>query len=711
MGALSLPAFGQSYSRPENNVWLNGGFNGEGISFNSGSPEPVASSWQTHSLAHGSASVCDAQGNLLFYSDGNIVWNRNNDVMQNGWDINNNGNMAPNTFYLDPVFGSSSYNFDGVVIIPMPGSSHKYYIFCSPFLYTENSIGLYSDTWTGTLYGTVVDMEQNNGLGGVDTNYRGIALADSMAGNLQAVVGEHCDFWLLGFGSNGSYKAFNITEEGFNPVPVVSTLTPPLNPYVNELNVSPNRLKAAMAATSEVQLTDFDPATGGYANEILFGGQQSGYVAFSPNSQLMYFSGLIGLRQYDLNNLATPFTLLTINNMTDFEYDAPLRLGPDNKMYLSYYTAIPGGSECVGAHVVHPDVFGTGCQMELIQNVSLPLLENNWIVDFAFPNEIPVLTYDTTSTVSQVPLCFHEPEQLRPEDTLGTDYHWMANTIGTTYIRKGNDSTAVWLATDPGTYALQYFSSNPCTFHQDTFIVKAVSFSLYLGPDQMSCEGEPVELKVDVPGGAIRWPDGSTADHYQADTFGRYWVEVSKEGCTASDTINVAIIDINQDLGVDTTLCFETPGDQLTLTAKLSPGASVLWSTGSSQPQIRTSDSGLYWLQVTNKDCIGIDSIYVHRQFCDCPMLLPNAFSPNGDGNNDLYKPALPGNCPVAEYKLQVYNRWGKMLFVSYDPDQGWNGTINGKPADIGTYYYHVQMKTGLRKIDMNKSGSFTLLR
>ncbi len=713
LGSISLRfeiASAQSYMRPENNIWLSGGIQalGEGIDFNSGVPEPVSASWQTTWIS-GSASICDAEGNLLFYSDGNIVWDRNNNIMPNGWDINNNGSMAPNTFYIDPAFGMSSGNYDGVVIIPMAGSSHKYYIFSSPFLYRYNGYG-YLPEWTGNLYGTVVNMELNNGLGGVDPNYKGLLLADSMAGNLHAVVGDNCDFWLLGYGSGGSYKAFHITAEGFDSVPVVSTLMPPLSPYVGELNMAPNRQRGAMASYSEVQVADFDPATGQFSGGILIGTQYTSNIAFSPNSQLIYLSGLIGLRQYDLNNLATPFALLTFNNMTAYEYDAPLRLGPDNKIYLSYYSSALGAA--VGAHILQPDVFGSGCQMELIQNQSLPLLETDWWdIDYLFPNEIPVLTYDTTSVVREVPLCFGQPTLLFPEDTLGSDYHWLVNTVGTTYIRQGDDTTRTLTATSPGTYAVQYFSSDPCTFHQDTFIVKSVSFSLYLGPDQTSCEGEPIALEADVPGGTYLWPDGSTGSSYLADTSGTHWVAVTKGGCTATDSIGLTIIDINQDLGNDTTLCFEEPGKYITLNVDLSSGGTALWSTGSTAASIQASDSGLYWVQITNKECVGADSIYLHRQYCDCPMLFPTAFSPNSDGVNDQFKPALSAACPVSEYKMQVYNRWGQMLFVSYRADEGWDGSYNGQPADVGTYYYQVQMKTGVREVETIKQGDFVLIR
>ena len=706
-----MSSFAQSYPQKENNIWLN---NGYGLDFNSGVPADYPnSSYQTPNRDNASASICDAQGNLLFYSDGNIIWNRNNQIMQNGWDINNNGNMAPNTYFIEPAFGMSSYTFDGVVIMPMPGSSHKYYVFSVPCLYVQNSIGLYSNLWIGKLYCTVVDMELNNGLGAVDPAFRGHVIADSMAGNLQGITGEDCNYWLLGFGSDGNYKAFNIMADGIDTVPVVSALTPPLSPTVSELNVSPDRHKAAMACGAEVQVTDFDPATGIFSNEVSIGTQECRFLSFSPNSRLIYLSGLIGIRQYDLTSLTTPFTLLTLNNITAYEYDAPIRLGPDGKIYFSYLTPdstnTVWGATYYAACVQQPDVFGTGCQTGLLTNQQLPLLHGNWYQLYQFPNEIPVRLYDTVSAIKNVPLCFGQPALLQPESA-GTDYHWMAKTVGNSYLRKGDDNSASWSATEAGTYVVQYFTTNPCVLHRDTFFVKSVSFSLYLGSDTVSCDGEAVALDAHVPGGHYLWSDGSTEDHLLATQSGVYWVEVNKEGCTATDSITVGIVHIKQDLGNDTAICLEGQ-EAVTLSADVPAGGGAFWSTGSTDASIRVSDSGLYWVTVTDANCTGSDSIFVHKQYCDCPLLMPNAFTPNNDGKNDLFRPAVPVSCPISYYRLQVYNRWGQMIYVSFKPDEGWDGTIDGHPADMGTYMYYVQMTMGLHQSRVVRKGDFVLLR
>lgn len=705
--------FGQDYLRKENYIWLNSGF---GIDFNMTPPVNHPSMSQISGSGNSMASVCDGTGNLLFYTDGNIVWDKSNNVMQNGWDINNNGNLAPNTCFIEPLFGHSSYSFDGTVIIPMPGSSHKYYIFSSPQIFHKESLGsgyVWIGHFLGSLFCTVVDMEKNNGMGAVEANFRGVAIADSMAGNLEAVVGTDCNEWLLGFGSDGHYKAFKITASGIDTTPVLSTLPPPLNPTVGELLISPNRQKAAMSNGSEVQLSDFDPATGQFSNAISIGAQECRTLAFSPNNELLYLSGLIGLRQYRINSLTTPFTLLTLNNITAFETDGPIQLGPDEKLYFSYCTedTINGGPITYAAHIQSPNTFGAGCQMEIMTN-PLEMLASDWYPIYQFPNTAPILQYDTIPSVHQAALCFGQPNLLKPNSLYGTDYHWMVKvSAGNNFIRQGNDTTSTFEATTPGIYAVQYFTSSPCQCHRDTFYVETVNFSLYLGADTQSCAGEPITLNAGVPDAQYLWSDNSTESSITVNTSGNWWVQVTKEGCTASDSIRVGIFTIAQDLGPDTTLCLEDMSEALQLKANMPEGAAALWNTGSTEPAIYARDTGLYWVQVTDGACRDADSLWLHRQYCDCPMLIPNAFTPNGDGKNDVFQPALPGYCPISLFKLQIFNRYGQRLFISYQPDEGWDGTVNGKPADMGIYYYHLEMETGLRKKPMTKNGSFTLLR
>jgi gliding motility-associated-like protein len=74
-----------------------------------------------------------------------------------------------------------------------------------------------------------------------------------------------------------------------------------------------------------------------------------------------------------------------------------------------------------------------------------------------------------------------------------------------------------------------------------------------------------------------------------------------------------------------------------------------------------------------------------------CPYLwVPNSFSPNDDGLNDVFKPKAQ---KVSDYRLTVYNRWGERVFQSAKVSEGWDGTFDGKQAPTGVYLYQIVYK------------------
>lgn len=105
--------------------------------------------------------------------------------------------------------------------------------------------------------------------------------------------------------------------------------------------------------------------------------------------------------------------------------------------------------------------------------------------------------------------------------------------------------------------------------------------------------------------------------------------------------------------------------------------------------------------------CYGVDSILV--RYAKGPALyVPNAFSPNGDGINDRFHPISVG---IADFHFfRVFDRWGRMVFESRDPNESWNGYVHGVPADLGTYIWEVEgLDLNGRLLD--EKGSVVLLR
>ena len=82
----------------------------------------------------------------------------------------------------------------------------------------------------------------------------------------------------------------------------------------------------------------------------------------------------------------------------------------------------------------------------------------------------------------------------------------------------------------------------------------------------------------------------------------------------------------------------------------------------------------------------------INEVFCDnCLLGMPNAFTPNQDGKNDIFRPVINVLCPVRNYQLYVFNRFGQKVYGSGNFLQGWDGTFNGQLADLGTYFYHLK--------------------
>lgn len=105
--------------------------------------------------------------------------------------------------------------------------------------------------------------------------------------------------------------------------------------------------------------------------------------------------------------------------------------------------------------------------------------------------------------------------------------------------------------------------------------------------------------------------------------------------------------------------------------------------------------------------CIADTYVIINAKPC-CEILIPTAFSPNQDGVNDFYSVRTTGH--FIDYKLSIYDRYGQKVFVSFDPDDKWNGTINGKPANMGTYFYFLKAKCDYGEAIIKK-GDLTLIK
>ena len=88
-------------------------------------------------------------------------------------------------------------------------------------------------------------------------------------------------------------------------------------------------------------------------------------------------------------------------------------------------------------------------------------------------------------------------------------------------------------------------------------------------------------------------------------------------------------------------------------------------------------------------------------------MAFPNAFSPDGDGMNDIFNFE---SRYITAVNMKIYNRWGELVYQTSEIDKGWDGTINGKPAPLGTYIHHTELTDDMG-ITFVKTGEIVLIR
>ena len=142
------------------------------------------------------------------------------------------------------------------------------------------------------------------------------------------------------------------------------------------------------------------------------------------------------------------------------------------------------------------------------------------------------------------------------------------------------------------------------------------------------------------------------------------------------------------------------------------PPYSYLWSTTPAQTESKASNLyfGYYQVLVTDsKGCQIKDSVYVEPGPCCDVVFFPNAFSPNGDGQNDRFR--MLTSAGVELKQLEVYNRWGQRVWSTTDYTQSWDGTFQGEDAPLATYYYVFSYKCLTDGRDYIKKGDVVLVR
>jgi gliding motility-associated-like protein len=262
---------------------------------------------------------------------------------------------------------------------------------------------------------------------------------------------------------------------------------------------------------------------------------------------------------------------------------------------------------------------------------------------------------------------------------------------------------------ESGSYRLVRTTRGGCvTSAQTTASVQANDLTVVLPRDTLFCQGTAVWLQVANPGATYLWSTGEKTPIVAIDTPGVFTVTVTQGICRESDTTRIGeVLRPAVSLGADTALCF---GEAYTLDVADTSAEDYLWNDGSTAPVHAVSEAGAYWVTLTGHCGTASDTIHVTLEDCANELLFPTAFTPNGDGKNDVFGPRI--FLRIGAYSLCVFDRWGRRIFQSRDPAHRWDGRERGgTAAPVGAYLWIARYTVLSDHQPVVQRGTVTLLR
>ncbi len=576
---LSLEIFSQKQAA----IWYFGDY--AGLDFNSGGPVALTNSAMYQ--PEGCATIADAGGNLMFYTNGMTVWNKNHQEMVNG-----SGLMG------HPSSAQSS------IIVPVPGNQNLYYIFT-----VDAEI-----SYDGGLRYSVVDMSQDNGNGAV-TSDKNIFLAAPTEEKVTAVRHANgTDIWVIThLWDSDIFLTYLITKNGISS-PVQTNVGSFHSGIQGEthsyMKASPDGKKLAIIVRPlhTFELFDFDAATGIISNPLTFD-QFDGLlygIAFSQDSKKIYLSNYLAgsnVYQYDLS-AGSPQEIINskvlIGSVSNY-HNGELQLAIDGKIYLSKHTNL-NGDEYLGV-INFPDMAGVNCGF----------VEDGFYLEgkkciYGLPNFIQSYFFDLSFTWENV--CFSDTTNFAPNRTDVDSVLWDFGDVLSGGYNHSKEMFPGHIFSSPGTYLVTLFVwINGYAYSTSNYVTILKKPFVDLGPDTSICSDNGYLLHAGPGYNSYLWQDGSADSVYLVDTSGVYWVTVENECGTASDTVEIDYVESFQiDLGPDTSFCY---GKSITL----SPGSGYInyyWQDGSGNTAYVATQSGIYWVQVTDSaGCTASDTVTV----------------------------------------------------------------------------------------------------
>ncbi len=266
-----------------------------------------------------------------------------------------------------------------------------------------------------------------------------------------------------------------------------------------------------------------------------------------------------------------------------------------------------------------------------------------------------------------------------------------------------------------GAYSVEILL-NGCTAEDEIQIEFFENPFVNLGNDMEICEGMQMDLSAPYYNGAsYLWNTGQTSQNIEVTESGSYSLEINWNGCITADEIFIEYFQIPVlDLGNDFAQC---KGEEILLEATYVDGATYIWSTGDTDQSIVVNDYGTYWCMSINGPCVYSDSIQYLQPVYECvepfhAIWVPNAFTPDNDGNNDVFG-VYGGGISNKNFEISIYNRWGDRIWTTNQPDMKWTGNVDDGEYYVpdGVYNYYVRYRFDNAVDDAILIGHVTVIR
>ena len=274
---------------------------------------------------------------------------------------------------------------------------------------------------------------------------------------------------------------------------------------------------------------------------------------------------------------------------------------------------------------------------------------------------------------------------LGPDVTVCADQPYSYTTSQTVLWGNGTSGSSLPISSSGMIYGTYFYQGCPML---DSALVTVISPPVVdLGVDTTLCTGESIAFSFNEQ---LTWNNSTLSSSFQSNSEGLITASYSDGVCIVSDSIFISILDpIVIPFGNNYTYC---QGDTVTLTATSPTAEYFLWFDGTELSSHVFYESGNYSVTVSN-GCESVSRNW-NMEFEDCNVYfyIPNSFTPNNDGVNDIWFPEING---WTEVETWVFNRWGEIVFYSSNPNNPWVGEVRDGSyfAPDGVYSYVIKAK------------------